>query len=345
MGNGSELRFRGNTGMINLKNIKRKSVNFTSENLIKTKSISLDRRSPLVIEPTINELDLIIWADNNRNWIESNLLKYGALLFRNFKLNSETDFEKFIQAISGELLDYSYRSTPRTLVNGKIYTSTEYPAEQFIPLHNEMSYTRNWAMKIWFYCVQPAAKDGETPIADSRKVFKKIPLQIREKFIDRQIMYVRNYGRGLDLDWQNVFQTNNKAEVENYCRQVGIEFEWLNENHLKTRQVCQAVATHPVTKEIVWFNQAHLFHVSNLPLTVRQSLLSMMSEQDLPRNAFYGDGTPIENSIIEEINEIYRQEAIIFSWQTGDILMLDNMLFAHGRNSFSGSRKVLVGMA
>lgn len=331
--------------MINLKNIKRKSVNFTSENLIKTESISLDRRSPLVIEPTINELDLIIWANNNRNWIESNLLEYGALLFRNFKLNSETDFEQFIQAISGELLDYSYRSTPRTLVNGKIYTSTEYPAEQFIPLHNEMSYTRNWAMKIWFYCVQPAAKDGETPIADSREVFKKIPLQIREKFIERQIMYIRNYGRGLDLDWQNVFQTNNKVEVENYCRQAGIEFEWLNENHLKTRQVCQAIATHPITKEIVWFNQAHLFHVSNLPLTVRESLLSMMSEQDLPRNAFYGDGTPIENSIIEEINEIYRQEAIIFPWQAGDILMLDNMLFAHGRNPFSGSRKVLVGMA
>lgn len=331
--------------MINLKNIKRKSVNFTSENLIKTKSISLDRRSPLVIEPIINELDLIIWADNNRNWIESNLLKYGALLFRNFKLNSEIDFEKFIQAISGELLDYSYRSTPRTLVNGKIYTSTEYPAEQFIPLHNEMSYTRNWAMKIWFYCVQPAAKDGETPIADSRKVLKKIPLQIREKFIDRQIMYVRNYGRGLDLDWQNVFQTNKKVEVENYCRQASIEFEWLNENHLKTRQVCQAIATHPITKEMVWFNQAHLFHVSNLPLTVQESLLSMMSEQDLPRNAFYGDGTPIENSIIEEINEIYRQEAIVFTWQTGDILMLDNMLFAHGRNPFIGSRKVLVGMA
>ena len=67
------------------------------------------------------------------------------------------------------MLDYSYRSTPRTLVNGKIYTSTEYPAEQFIPLHNEMSYARDWAMKIWFYCIKPAAKDGETPIADSRR--------------------------------------------------------------------------------------------------------------------------------------------------------------------------------
>ncbi|HEY9767127.1 MAG TPA: TauD/TfdA family dioxygenase [Coleofasciculaceae cyanobacterium] len=331
--------------MIDLKNIRRKSVNFTPENLIKTEFIEQNKQLILVIKPTISELDLINWVVNNRSWIENKLLKYGCLLFRYFQLDYQTEFEQFIQAISGELVDYSYRSTPRTLVNGKIYTSTEYPAEQFIPLHNEMSYARNWPMKIWFYCVEPAGKGGETPIADSRRVFNKIPAQIKARFIDQKVMYVRNYGKGLDLDWQNVFQTNNKSAVESYCRQAEIEFEWIGENHLRTRQVCQAVATHPTTKEIVWFNQAHLFHVASLPFKIRKSLLSMMSEQDLPRNAFYGDETPIEDSIIEEINDIYRQEAITFPWQAGDILMLDNMLFAHGRNPFLGSRKVLVGMA
>lgn len=330
--------------MINLKSIKRKSVNLEIEQLITTEFINLERRSPLVIKPNIKELNLINWAANNRDLIDNNLLQHGALLFRDFQFK-QTEFEPFINAIADNLLDYSYRSTPRTLVNGKIYTSTEYPPEQFIPLHNEMSYARNWASKIWFYCIQPATQGGETPIADSRQIFNKIPLQIREKFINKKVMYVRNYGGGLDLDWQNVFQTNNKTEVESYCRQSGIKFEWISENHLRTRQVCQAIATHPITKEIVWFNQAHLFHVSSLPVNIRKSLLSMMSEEDLPRNSFYGDGTPIEDSIIEEINHIYRQEMISFSWQVGDILMLDNMLFAHGRNPFVGSRKVLVGMA
>lgn len=330
---------------LNLKSAKRKLVDLESEKIIATEFINSEKRSPLVIQPTINELNLTNWAANNRSWIDSNLLQHGALLFRNFQLKKPTEFEQFIQAISEELLDYSYRSTPRTLVNGKIYTSTEYPADRFIPLHNEMSYSRNWAMKIWFYCVKPAAKGGETPIADSRSIFNKIPPQIRQRFIDKKVMYVRNYGRGLDLDWQNVFQTNDKSVLESYCDRAGIEFDWISENHLRTRQVCPAVATHPMTKTIVWFNQAHLFHVSSLPFNIRESLLSMMSEHDLPRNSFYGDGTPIEDSIIEEINEIYRQEAIAFPWQAGDILMLDNMLFAHGRNPFIGSRKVLVGMA
>ena len=71
----------------------------------------------------------------------------------------------------------------------------------------------------------------------------------------------------------------------------------------------------------------------------------MFREEDLPRNAFYGDGSKIEASVLEEINEIYQQETVTFPWQEGDILMLDNMLVAHGRKPFIGPRKVLVGMA
>ncbi|BAZ43877.1 taurine catabolism dioxygenase TauD/TfdA [Chondrocystis sp. NIES-4102] len=330
--------------MFDIKSIKRKSIVIEGEDLIKTELLNPHKRSPLVIKPNMAGINLINWATNYRDWIDKNLLEYGALLLRDFAIKPTT-FEPFIRAIAGELLDYSYRSTPRTLVNGKIYTSTEYPPQQFIPLHNEMSYARYWASKIWFYCVQPAKEGGETPIADSRQIFKLIPTKIREKFIAKQVMYVRNYGQGLDLDWQTVFQTDNKQVVEDYCDQVGIDWQWLNENHLRTRQVCPAITTHPITKEVVWFNQAHLFHVSMLPNNLRESLLSLLPLDDLPRNSFYGDGTVIEDGVIEEINNIYLQEMFTFPWQAGDILMLDNLLFAHGRNPFLGTRKVLVGMA
>lgn len=158
-------------------------------------------------------------------------------------------------------------------------------------------------------------------------------------------MYVRNYDDKLDLSWHNVFQTTNKSEVENYCRQAEIEFAWTGEDSLTTRQVCQAVAAHPKTGEMVWFNQAHLFHVSSLKSEIRESLLAAFKEEELPRNAYYGDGSPIETAVLDEIREIYQQEAIIFPWQDGDVLMLDNMLASHGRQPFTGSRKVVVGMA
>ncbi len=330
---------------MSFKSVKRKSISVSQEHLVKTQFIR-DRHSlPLMIQPTLEGIDLGYWASNNSEWIEANLLQYGGLIFRNFMLRDNFDLEPFIQSISGNLIEYSYRSTPRSQVSGKIYTSTEYPPEQSIPLHNEMAYSLNWPMKIWFFCLKAAEQGGETPIADSRKVFQRIDPKIKEQFIEKKILYVRNYGEGLDLQWENVFQTTEKLEVEAYCRHAGIDFEWKDENRLSTRQVCQAVATHPKTGDDVWFNQAHLFHVSSLKPEVRESLLSMFREEDLPRNAFYGDGSKIEASVLEEINEIYQQETVIFSWQDGDILMLDNMLVAHGRKPYIGSRKVLVGMA
>mgnify|MGYP002814306354 CR=1 FL=1 len=200
-------------------------------------------------------------------------------------------------------------------------------------------------MKIWFLCTRSATEGGETPIADSRSVFNRIDPKIRERFTQKKIMYTRNYGHGLDLPWQSVFQTESKSEVEVYCRGAGIEVAWMDGEHLRTRQVCQAVAKHPKTGDMVWFNQAHLFHVSNLRPEVRESLLSLVREEDLPRNAYYGDGTSIEPAVLEEIREIFQQEAVIFPWREGDMLMLDNMLTAHGRAPFVGPRKVVVGMA
>jgi len=323
---------------------KRKTVSATKDSLVNSSFFETDNRPPLLLQPAIDGVNPISWLYTNREQVEMQLRRHGAVLFRKFDLQDVATFEEFIKTLGHELLNYSYQSTPRSTVTGNIYTSTEYPAAQTIPLHNEMAYARNWPMKIFFFCVTAAEHGGETPIADSRKVFARIHPRVRDRFIEKQVMYVRNYDEGLDLSWSTVFQTTDRSQVEAYCGQAGIEFEWLDQNRLRTRQICQAATLHPITGAWVWFNQAHLFHVTSLEPSVRAALSSTYDEREYPRNAYYGDGSPIEDEALENIRAAYRQETIIFSWQAGDVLMLDNMLMAHGRQPFAGPRKVVVGM-
>jgi alpha-ketoglutarate-dependent taurine dioxygenase len=300
---------------------------------------------PLVVRPAEDGVNLVEWTAANSAFIESYLLRNGAILFRDFRLTAVETFERLIAGISGPLLDYSYRSTPRHVVNGRIYSSTEYPAHQTIPLHNENSYTRNWPMKLSFFALQVAEKGGETPLADSRRIYQTIPAEIRECFVRKGLMYVRNYGTGLDLPWQEVFQTSSKAAVEDYCRRNGMEFDWIGDTQIRTRQRCQVVERHPRTGELVWFNQAHLFHVSRLAAEVREWLLTAFGEHNLPRNVYFADGSPIDPAMLDEIVRVCDEQSIVFPWHQGDVLILDNMLTAHGRKPFLGKRKVVVGIA
>ena len=324
----------------------RQAASVSEETIVTMQPLVPGSMLPLVARPAVAGVDLVSWAKNHLNVIHADLSRYGAILFRGFELRGPEVFAEFIRATSdGDLLAYTNRSTPRTEIGGNIYTATEYPANQVIPLHNENSYQSSWPLKIYFFCVTSPKQGGATPLADSRKVFDRIRPEIREEFARRKVMYVRNYGDSLDLDWQQVFQTIDRTEVEAFCRREGLEFEWKDRTRLRTRQICQAVASHPETGEMIWFNQAHLFHVSSLAPDVSEYLLAEIKQAELPRNAYYGDGTPIEPSFLEEIRAAYREETVTFTWQEGDILLVDNMLVAHGREPFVGSRKVLVGMS
>ena len=318
-------------------------MNNTSE--INYEQLQLIENKALLLEVDTQGVKLLNWVETHKTEIMDLLLSNGALLIRGLKIMSSKQFGKVLEILFGDTLaEYIYRSTPRTELRGNVYTATEYHPDQHIPQHNENAYTNRWPMKIGFMCTLPAKEGGVTPIADSRSVYKKIPKEIVDKFEKHKVMYVRNYS-AIDLPWSEVFQTENKEDVELYCRENNMTWEWLPNNELRTKQINQATAKHPVTGEKIWFNQAHLFHVSSLEADVRENLLNLVGEEKLPRNTYYGDGSPIESEYLQLIRELYEAEKISFQWQKNDLMLLDNMLFTHGRGPFSGPRQILVGMA
>jgi alpha-ketoglutarate-dependent taurine dioxygenase len=336
-------REREENSLRRFKKVKRKAVSLSADNLVAFDTLKPEGLQPLVVSPQVDDIDLADWAQNQRELIETNLAKHGALLFRDFKLGEVRDFEQAATAMCPELFG-EYGDLPREGLGGKVYSSTPFPSDQAILFHNESSHLHRWPLKIWFFCLKAPAQGGETPIVDCREVYRRLDPRIREQFARKGLLYVRNYIEGLDVSWQSFFQTTDKAVVEEYCRQAAIEVEWTGHNDLRTRRLCPAIVRHPKTFESAFFNQIQLHHISFLEPGVRASLLSVFREEDLPRNVYYGDGSALEESVLSEILQIYKDASVSFRWQAGDILMLDNMLTAHGRNPYTGERKIVVTM-
>lgn len=285
------------------------------------------------------------WVSDHVEDVEALFKKNGIILFRDFIVPDVQSFEAFTAKLSNDKLDYSEPSTPRKKVSDKVYTSTEYNANYSINQHNENSYASQWPKRIWFYCKKPAANGGQTPISNSADVYNRLSTHTKSKFTREGVMYVRNFYPELDLKWQDVFNSNDPTAVEEYCKKAGIHFDWVSPDHLRTWQVHPAVLEHPADNSKVWFNQAHLFHRTNLPPEILSHLTKLYGAKNLSRESYYGNGEEIEPEVLEEIRSVYKDCAMEFDWQKGDVLMVDNIRYAHGRNSYAGEREVFVCMS
>jgi alpha-ketoglutarate-dependent taurine dioxygenase len=288
---------------------------------------------------------LASWAPIHRAWIELALLQQGALLFRGFDVRSVGDFEQFIAGTSDKWTHYREAATPRSPVTLNIATSTEYPSRERILLHNENSHCTTWPSKIYFWCEQPAESGGETPIADCRRMYTRIDDVIRNKFVQHGILYVRNFTPGLGIPWQKSLNCQSQSDVECYAREQDMKAEWLGEDHLRLQYVRPATVRHRLTAEPIWFNHGTFFNLWALKPTLREALLEATSQTGVPYDTFFGNGEPLTQELVEYLMRCYECETLTWRWRQGDVLLLDNMLVAHGRMPFVGKRRVLTGMA
>jgi alpha-ketoglutarate-dependent taurine dioxygenase len=325
------------------RDIRRKTVDVSAASLVKTRTVQPGQTLPLLVEPALPNVDLADWARGNQELVEASLLKHGAILFRGFGVGTPAAFEKAALALCPGLFA-EYGDLPREGLSDKVYQSTPYPPDKHILFHNESSHLPRWPRKQFFACMTVAREGGETPILDCREVYRQMDPEIRDRFAARGLMYVRNFIDGMDVPWQDFFHTSDRAAVEESCRKEGMTCEWTGGNNLRIRQVSPAVVKHPRTGEMVFFNQVQLHHPYCLDAETRQSLRALFKEEDLPRNVSYGDGTPIEDAVMEKLGDLFWKLSVSFPWQQGDLIMVENMLVSHARNPYVGPRKIVVAM-
>ena len=313
--------------------------------LVEQTFLGENKRFPLVLKPAMAGVDLLEWAEANRELIERLSLSYGALLFRGFDVSSPEYFRSFSRIVGEAPLTYEENIYPRREIDDdSVRAGTTYRPELKLKWHNEDSFDAFlWPRKIMFHSHVEAIEGGETPICDLREMFRQIDPEIRRKFMEKGVLYVRTYYPELGMHWEQEFETSSREEVERRCRRTQIEFEWV-QNRLQTRRHRPAVIRHPKTGDLIWFNLLQVWHPTSLEAGVLSAWKSSFRSEDFPVNVYYGDGSTIEDEVMEHIYQVYGRIETAFLWQHGDIMVLDNLSVSHARNPFKGARQLFVAL-
>ncbi|GGT76121.1 TauD/TfdA family dioxygenase [Actinomadura citrea] len=285
------------------------------------------------------------WLADNRERVLTELRRHGSLMIRGLPLASPEHFAAARDVLLEDHLEVPREeTTPRTGYGNGIFSATDLPPVQRIRLHCEDSYSVVFPGILLFCCLVPPERGGATTLGDTRRVLAALPADLVERFRRRGWMIVRNFQKHVGMPWQQAFGTADRAAVESYCDQNQLSYEWLPDDRLRTSGVRSATVRHPSTGEESWFNHVAVFNEWTHDPETREILVAACGPDGLPQNTYYGDGSPIDPADVAVINRAFDEVMVRESWRRGDLVLVDNLLCSHGREPFTGDRRVLVAM-
>ncbi|MDP9649639.1 TauD/TfdA family dioxygenase [Paraburkholderia caledonica] len=271
------------------------------------------------------------------------LCERGAVLLRGFAVASAREFGDAMKAFGAKPLAYQERSTPRTHIEGALYTATEYPAREPIFLHNENAYASHWPRFVAFFCERPAEVGGAMTLADTRDVYRGVPADVRHACETRGLSYLRRFIAGVGYSWQEAFGVREEAELARVLAALGYLTQWDGDQCVVQRASTWTML-HPETDEPLWFNHGVFFNAMSLPEATRRAFEQLFGAQGYPFQTTYRDGSPIDEPTYRAIKKAYVQASRRLLLQRSDVLLLDNLLTAHGREAYEGQRRHYVMM-
>jgi alpha-ketoglutarate-dependent taurine dioxygenase len=289
-------------------------------------------------------VDAARWAAEHREAIRAFVAEHGSLLVRGLGLRDATRAEAVFRQL-GDLMPETEAFAPRGRYAQGVYTASKWPPNQQMCMHHELSYALRVPSLMLFACVVPPAAGGATPVADAAAVLEALPPELLERFERLGWLLIRNYNDDIGASFADAFGTDDRKAIERYCRAHEIRFEWQDGGALRTWQRRRAIVPHPRTGRRCWFNQIAFLNEWTLAAELREYLVEVYGADGLPFNTRFGDGDPIGPDVVQAINEVYEAHTVREPWQAGDVLVVDNIRTAHGREPFEGPREVVVALA
>ncbi|GGI95126.1 TauD/TfdA family dioxygenase [Streptomyces brasiliensis] len=285
------------------------------------------------------------WAAAHREALRAQVTEHGALLVRGLNLRDTGQAGAVFAALAGELMTEREAFAPRRSYGPGLYSSATWPANQPMCMHHELSYTLDVPGLLLFACLTAPGQGGATGVADAERVLQALPASLAERFEHEGWLLTRSYNDEIGATLEEAFGTDDRTAVDAYCRAHAIDTDWQPDGSLRTRQRRSAVVRHPVTGRRCWFNQIAFLNEWTLAPEVREYLVDVYGEDGLPFNTRFGDGGPITEDVVQLLNTTYEEHTRREPWQSGDLMLVDNIRTAHSREPYTGDREVLVGLA
>jgi alpha-ketoglutarate-dependent taurine dioxygenase len=316
---------------------------------------------PLWIEPHDDTLSHDIeafarWMADNHEAIEATLLSFGAIVWRGFPLADTDDFLAAMARFTTYAKGYAGGTSNRKPIKGAAMEATRTPPDVYIQLHQEMSYMPGSPRALAFYCKHAPESGGETVICDMRGLLEELPEATRRKLEQLGARYVRNL-RSAEVEdwradpeirhatWQYWFDSDDRQEVSAKLTERGTQYRWNEDGSLTFWNNEPATTLHPVTGDLLYFNQLNS-QIQNA-WTIGKERADMFDRlygdhTDRPYSVSFGNGEPFTEEDYLVARDLFEGRKIAFAWRSGDIMLLDNRLVAHGRHPFTGERDVQV---
>jgi len=271
-------------------------------------------------------------------------MKHGAVLLRGFDVKGPEDFAAISRSLNCG--DYSYigGAAPRTeIVPGLVFTSNESPPEEPIPFHHEMAQAPSPPNYILFYCEIESPEGGATPIIPSTEVanfFTQKHPEFAKQVAEKGVRYIRVMPEVTDptsaqgRSWKETYAVGSREEAEKVMASQGTKCEWQANGDCRTTTIAlSGLKVDERTGKNVFFN----------------SMIAAYTGWNDSRNTgkeavVLGDFTPVDQQAVEDVAEFMRQKRVAFKWKKGDVLIIDNFLAMHSRETFVRPRRVLASL-
>jgi len=253
------------------------------------------------------------------------LLKAGrAILFRGFGFDAEAVRTVALRFASRFHVDTgkSKENDPSPFDPGRPFLQRILPRGHAQALHCENGRSVSPPVLLWFWCERPAAEGGATTICDGVRLWEALSPQTQRLFQRERVAY----GAGGAVPTQAML-----AQLQQSYLAKDFAIEQLRGQIFRFFDDDTAIVEYATSA-------VHRSHFSELPAFTNsitgpyRGTVRLESTGDIP------------HAVMEEITSA--QEALTdeIPWETGDLLMLDNSRFTHGRRGFSDLERKVYSM-